>query len=271
MNAVTPGLGHNSSNADEADLPAALDPALLRDQLGLDHAALIAKRDDHVAEVTRFFDKLPNGPQTDEDQGRAGDMVKEIKQTAKLAEEAHKAAKAPYLSCGRVVDAFLKQETLDALVALAGKVERIMGVYARAKADRERAEAQAEAARQAAEAQRLAEIAAAETNPVKAEIVMDRAVELADRAEAATTVAAGPVADLSRVRGSFGSNSSYREKWVHRVDDLMALVKAVAAGEQPLHYLMANDSAIAAAVRAKGGVRSIPGLTIYDDGKAQVR
>lgn len=58
---------------------------------------------------------------------------------------------------------------------------------------------------------------------------------------------------------------SFRETWSAEVVDLMALVKAVAAGTQPLAYLQANMQALNSAARMFKGTMPIPGVRIYSD------
>jgi len=268
----SPSIGHNSkAPIVEAVLPAQLDAGVLRDQLLLDHADLITKRDELISEATRYLDQFPKGPTNDEEMGRAADMVKDIKETAKKAEDAHKDAKKPYLECGRAVDTVLKQETGDKLTSTAKLLERGMGTYAAAKAAAAQKAAQEEAARQASAAQRLAEAAAAETNALRSEAIMEQAVAAADIGDAATKVATASTADLSRVRGSFGSQAALYDNWTYEVVDLMELVRAVAAGTAPLSYLMLNDSVVGGVVRPKTGMRSIPGLKIENKPTARVR
>jgi hypothetical protein len=219
-------------------------------------------RDELITEAARYLDRFPKGPTHDEEMGRAADMVKDIKETAQKAEDAHKDTKKPYLECGRTVDAVLKQDTSDKLTSTAKLLERGMGSYAAAKAVAAQKAAQEEAARQAAEAQHLADSAARETNALRSAAIMEQALAAADIADAATKVATASTADLSRVPSSFGSQAALYDNWTYEVVDLMEFVKAVAAGTTPLSYLMVNDRVVGGVVRPKSGVRSIRGLTI---------
>ncbi len=274
---TTAGIGHNSGAAPHLPMPAPvdlaqlLDPAVLRDQLGIDHSALISRRDELLAAAVRYHEKFPNGPSNDEESGKAGDFIVQIKKHAAAVEETRKKVKEPFLEAGRVIDAFLKHETSDKLADAAALINSKNTKYLIEKQNRERAEAQAAAARAAEEAQRLAEAAAAENNDQRAADIMDRAVEVAATADKAADRASGSAADLSRTRGAFGSVASLRDNWVYEVEDLMALVNAVAEGREPIHYLMVNDSVVAASVRAKNGVRKITGLKIENRQKSGVR
>jgi hypothetical protein len=103
---------------------------------------------------------------------------------------------------------------------------------------------------------------------------MEAAVEAADRSEQAERTVTASATDLSRTRGAMGSVASLRANWTFRVDDLMELVKAVAEGRAPLNYLCVNDAVLKPLVKLKeeqGGIRNVPGLTIYNDAKAGFR
>jgi hypothetical protein len=53
---------------------------------------------------------------------------------------------------------------------------------------------------------------------------------------------------------------SYRETWSAQVTDMMALVKAVAAGQQPLSLLVVNIPGLNGMARALKGALNIPGV-----------
>jgi hypothetical protein len=269
MDGMQIGKGHNSDPV----IAAALDPEILRDQLKLDHAALFTRFEELMAEALRFGEQFPKGPTNDDEQGKAGDLVKDIKLAAKEAVAAHAAAKKPYLECGREVDVTIKQNIADRLSGTAAKIEGMMGGYARAKVERERKAAQELRDREAAEARRLADEAAAlmASNPIAADAVMEQAVQAADASDSAASRADGRINDLSRTQGTFGSNTSLQDNWVYKVVDFMALVRAVADGTAPPHYLQVNESALGGAVRVKGGLRELPGVLIENQPKARVR
>jgi hypothetical protein len=56
------------------------------------------------------------------------------------------------------------------------------------------------------------------------------------------------------------SGISFRENWSAQVVNLMALVKAVAAGEQPITYLQANQTSLNQIARAQKTAMSVPGV-----------
>ena len=92
---------------------------------------------------------------TDETIGRVSDFGDQIRACIKAAETAHKAEKDPFLTAGRVVDAWLG--TISG--PLAQLHERVLArktAFLRAKEDAERKRLEEEAARLAGEAKALA-------------------------------------------------------------------------------------------------------------------
>ena len=65
--------------------------------------------------------------------------------------------------------------------------------------------------------------------------------------------------------------SSQRANWQTEVNDLMKLVKAVAAGDQPIEYLTANTKALSQIGKATKGAMKIPGVKFYDKGTVSFR
>ncbi len=58
---------------------------------------------------------------------------------------------------------------------------------------------------------------------------------------------------------------SFRENWKHQVIDLMALVKAVAAGQVPINALNANDVFLGQQARSLKGAMKYPGVKVYSE------
>jgi len=57
--------------------------------------------------------------------------------------------------------------------------------------------------------------------------------------------------------------------WTYKVDDLVALARAVADGTVPDTFLQVNSGAVQAAIRA--GTREVPGLRIVQEGRVVAR
>ncbi len=251
--AAATGIG---GNRPPFDLSLALDPDMLRADLGeqFDHKA--RRRDELLAGVSRFHDATADGIDNAETQAKAGDFVRQIKQEAKQVEGLRTTAKAPVLDAGKVIDAFFKAITSPLDVAAAG-IEKKMTTYARAEADRKRREAE-EAAKAAAEkAARAAEEAARKADAEALHAAVAREQEALEAGAAAQT--AKP-ADFSRTYGDLGSVSSLTERWTFALENLARV---------PLQYLVLNDQAVRQAIR--DGARDIPGLRIFRDDKVVVR
>lgn len=100
-----------------------------------------------------------------------------------------------------------------------------------------------EEARKAAAAEALAEGNARQA----------KAIESGKVAVVSTTVAA----PVQKVAGT-----AMAETWQAEVTDLLALVKAAAAGKCPLEWVLPNEAAIGAVARQTKGTVTIPGVTI---------
>jgi hypothetical protein len=196
-------------------------------------------------------------------QGRAGDLKDKIAAVLKNAKALHEIEKAPILVASRAVDGYLKafSQPLDAAINVINQRRTAFAVKLEQQA---RAAAQAEAARRQAEADAAAAAAmqSMETEDLQA------ASDAATDAEQAAAHAAAPAAEHTRVFGEMGSVSSLRTTWKFMPEDsnLMALVKAVAAGKAPIHFLSFNVMRINTAVRSEA-LRECPGLAIIQDKK----
>lgn len=150
----------------------------------------------------------------------------------------------------------LEKYALDAEILIKTR----MASYQRGVEASRRAEAEAAAmrARQEEETRRLeAAVAAEQAGDGQA------AARILDTP---TPVMVAPVAPATKVEGvSFG------ESWSAEVTDMLALVKAVAAGTQPLHYLKADLVALNQAARAARGTLAVPGVQSVRANRVTVR
>lgn len=117
-----------------------------------------------------------------------------------------------------------------------------------AKAEAARKEAE-EKARKEAEEKRLAEAEMLER------LGMNDAADSALSEPIIVERVAAPI--VEKADGVF-----YRDSYSAKVVDLMALVKAVAAGSQPLAYLEANMVALNSAARTQKDTMQIPGIVV---------
>ena len=270
-----PGPGHNSAGAaQEIDLSALLDPVTLRNQWEMDYHAGIRRRDELLENVKALKEKFKDGLQSEADVGRVSDIAKQLRDEAKIPTNLHEPMKKPFLDAGRAADAFFMHEwahrLLESLPYFYGDGTRgaplgIVTAFQRKQAQEERERREAEAKRLRDEA---AAAAAAAQRAMTSDVV-DNAIQLDQQAQQAQQAAKAPVTDLTRTRGAFGSVTSLQDNWVFEVEDLMALVKAVAEGKAPLHYLCLNEKIVGTLVKPKkGGVREIPGLKIWNAAKS---
>lgn len=177
--------------------------------------------------------------------------------------EAREKVKAPVIAAGKTIDGWFG--TLrDGIRADMLLMDRAQIDYLQAVARREQEKRDQEAAAALELANRKAEEARLAGG---ADDAVQQAVVAEEQAEAAVKAAEAPVTDMTRQRTAEGTTTSLGGKWVAKVVDLMALVKAVAAGTAPLMFVTSNDSVIGAAVRPANGMRECPGLEISQEAK----
>jgi len=147
-------------------------------------------------------------------------------------------------------EAIAKKKKVEApLIEAENIVKPAMAAYdtlqrQRVEAERRRLE---EEARKRAEDEALAAALHAEKQGEieEAEAIINEPLEVAPIVQPAATKVAGV---------------SYRENWTADITDMMALVKAVAAGEQPLSLLVINMPALNQMARALKAELKIPGV-----------
>lgn len=195
------------------------DPAeAIRADLAEKYVALTARRD----ELLNAIGRVPASIDDDEMAGKVGDFaVKQLAAWIKNADAARVAEKEPFLSGGRTVDGWFHAlaTPLDAGKKL---IDGRRKAYLDRKAVAEKA-ARAEAERLAREAAAAAQADARDrAAAMRDEVDLARAVQAEEAAalaraaadKAAREAAAKP-ADMSRVRGEYGSVSSLKEFWNH--------------------------------------------------------
>jgi hypothetical protein len=264
---------------------------MLREQLESEAAKLIERRDDLLAAA----DRVPSLIDTEELAGKVGDFVKQLTGAHKTAEAARVAAKEPHLESTRVVDGFFKQIT-DPLANTKRMIEARLGAYLKQKADEERRQREAAAqlarekaaaewrAAQEAERQRQAAAAgaAAKAQPVPAptavqvEQHLDAAHQHENEASQLTAAAQASDADLSRVRGDYGSVQSLRTTIEFEIVDAGSIpIEAI----RPYLPRAAIETAIrgfvrtidASAIKRLGETGVLPGVRIFEKHTASVR
>ena len=86
----SPSLGHNSGIAH------LIAPEVIADQLAMQFASRLTRRDDLLNAVDAFSLAYPNGPLTDDDAGLAGDQIKQIKDEIKEIDALRVGEKKPF-------------------------------------------------------------------------------------------------------------------------------------------------------------------------------
>ena len=241
--------------------PTDVDP--LRDRLAEQHAALLKRRDELLAAIER----APELIEDDDLAGKMGDFSqKQIAGCLKALEGARVAEKEVFLSAGRTVDGFF-QGIAGPLAKGKAIIDARRKVYLDKKAAAERA-ARMEAeriAREAADkaAREAAEKAAAmrKDEDLAAAVAAEDAARVARAAaEDATRAAAAKPAELSRVRGDYGSVSSLKQFW-----DFADIDRAALDLEKLREHL--PQDALEKAVRSfvKAGGRELKGCRIFEN------
>lgn len=190
--------------------------------------------------------------------GRAGELVKQIRAAAKAVDDAHAAAKAPYLQAGRVVDD-AKKSLRGPLDDAKAQVERKQNIYQNEQ--RAIREAELRRQREAEEARRREELAR-----IEAERAANPQADATPVEELPPPPP--PVIEPEReiVRGDYGAAVSTKKEWKGRVTDYEVAFMAVSENEKVREAI---DKAIQGMVR--GGARKIEGVHIWAEEKVSNR
>lgn len=236
-----------------------------------DNADLTAR----VAELTAAFARAPVSVTDDDLAGKVSDFIAQVAKCAKAAEAKRVDAKAGPLTAGRLIDGFYQKQILEKLDAIKRPLTDRLTVYERAKAAEERRRreeserlAREEAARAAAEAEQLAASVQDATGLDQAIVAEDAAQALRATALEALGEATAPAAQLSTVRGEYGSSSSLRTTWKGRIIDRGNLdLEAL----RPFLAADALEKAVGAYVNLHKDTLPLRGVEIYQDMAAVVR
>ena len=239
-----PPIGDNQPNP--------FDGEAIRARLTDEHQNIVARVDELEASAKRMPDEVKDEAMASKFTDTGGFVMA----CRKAAAAARKAEKDPYWEGGKTVDAFFN--TLIArLDVLKGQVQRPLTAYQLKKEAVERRCREAEAKAAEEEAARLAEEA-------KGDEDLDVAVIAEEVANKAAKEATAPAADLSRSRGEYGTQSSLRKRWTHRITH---------KGSIPLDQLREHftDDSIDKAIRAfvRSGGRELAGVKIFQEAKSQ--
>lgn len=190
-----------------ANVPPLDSPDVLGARLEADHAAIFSE----AAQLKAESYALPAAPATDEECGLLSDHVVKLQKVAKKLEDARTTEGRPYLEATKIVNATfneVRETIVDKKTGLAQKLTDRVGIYSRAKAERERAERlererlereKAEKARQEEERQRAeAERVQREADAAAAKIRAAQDAEIRAAAEKEMREANQRAADLRK-------------------------------------------------------------------------
>lgn len=247
--------GHN--------MPPLSDDEALRQALGERAAALIKRRDELLEGIKR----APAVIENDEVAGTMGDFSqKQIAACINALKDRRVAEKEPFLSGGRTVDGYF-HSIMKPLEDGKATIDARRKTYLDKKAAAERAarieaerKAREEADRQAREAADAAAKLSSEADLSAAIAAEDRAKQAAADAEQAARAAAAKPAELSRVRGDYGSVSSLKQFWDFADMERATLDLDAIRDHLPLDAI---EKAVRSFIRAGG--RELRGCRIFEN------
>jgi hypothetical protein len=187
--------------------------------------------------------------------GAANDLIERCDAALKRIAETHDPViKAAHATHKAALDA--KKRLAEPIEALKRAASKKMTVWYQAEKARiaEERRVEEERARKEAEEKRLreAEVLAQAGMSEAASVALDAPLDVAEFMPAMEGLVAA-------------SGVSYRANWKAEVVDLMALVKAVAAGQQPATVLLPNMTALNQMAKAYHNTQAIPGVRQYND------
>lgn len=228
--------------------PPDADP--LAERLAEQYGEITARADKLLEAEDRIPDSL-----TEDTVGRASDYARQLKACAKLADDARKAEKEPFLTAERTVDAWFGAIS-GRLKGATNRVEQRVGAFLRAKEAAERKAREEEARRLAAEAKALS----AAGNRQQAKEVRAESRDVRDEARNAKA------ADLVRTHTGMGGVATLKQTWAFEIVDL----DQVDLNRLKPQFSLAHvEQAIRGFVRAGG--RELAGVKIFQDRKASIR
>ena len=212
--------------------------------------------------------------------GKAGDFVKQLRDTVKDIEAKREAYKRPVITAGKTIDAAFKNPMIAPLQKAAEDVLYEINGYqerereAESKRQREAAAADALARRQAAEAEtkRLAEEAAAAEAAGDIESALEIEAE-AEQVNALAKVEAAPAytppaaeIKLATQKSDLGSTIGTRVTWNFELVDIALVPKMfVGLNTDMVKAMLKSDATI------KTGAQPIPGVRFFATQSANVR
>jgi hypothetical protein len=187
----------------------------------------------------------------DDEAGRCGDYLRQIREAEKFIDETHRNVKAPYLEAGRAVDGeknVLMGSVQEAKRLVQRKLDTYVAQQEQKRKDAERQLREAEAIRQREEEERLR---AAGVSEETIEAIVEEAVV--------------NVPTHTKIVGTYSSVGS-RKEWTHEILDYHTVLLEVADNAKVRD---AVELVVKAMIRS--GTREIKGVRIFQQTKAGVR
>ena len=232
------------------------------------HALAVAELTPIVADIAAFGDTVQGIEITeDEELGSVGDLVKMLQKRRLRLEDKRKSLVGPLNGVVSDINALFKapRERIDEIV---GNAKKAMNRYVQAQ--QAIADARARAEREQAEADRKeAETLAASLRKMGGDAGDETAKVLEEQMDLKVEKAAVP-ARVATTRGSEASVIAVK-KWKGDVDSLMDIAKAVAEGKLPVHFIQPNMRALQDFARELKEEQTTMGIRVYQDISTVVR
>jgi hypothetical protein len=254
-----PGAGHNSGVTPPGtgeSWDQILAPEGLNLFLQMEYESLSTKSNTFLKNFEKWKTDTEDGIKSAELAASSTDVGRQIKDTAKLIESTRVIVKAPFKTAVETVDAFFAK-IYKPLTDAVTKIETSINAYnaAQAAADRKRLAEEAAQKRKDADALAAAAIASNSMD------LLDEAQAVDAGARQAEKIAAAPLADHTRVRGSYATSSA-SVRYKYEVADISLV---------PREWLIIDDSKVNRSINGKDRIKEIPGLTIIEETKTTIR
>ena len=183
-----------------------------------------------------------------EDVSKLGDLAKLAKVQFKKLEDDRKEWVTPLNEQVKKLNLLFKHQQAPFL-EIEKTAKNIMGAFMAKEEKRQNEERERERKKAEEDALAAAEKASASGDEAQADSILEESINAGDKTP-----------DKQIARGDYGSTSSVRKTWQHKVVDPDLV---------PRKYMMVDESAVKAAV--KNGVREIPGIEIKEESSVVIR
>lgn len=240
--------------------------------LKLNYHALVERRDELLKGVADWAKNhtAPGQPKPrldgEQDIKDTTDVIRQIRDFLSHEVDAtRKKVTAPIDKAKKDVQQFFARDLTDKLEADVVPVRDALSLALREKEERERLRLRQEAWDKAQLANRLAVQSARATGVVEKESLYEHALQVDDEARALEAAAAASTAKVTQTRTDLGQVTGLRVTGRFEVVNLMELLREIVAGRLPVEWVTINETYANNQIRPKDGVRSVPGLEIFEE------